>query len=256
MDLQFKSSGGTNLVFRPGAQARYLPIATAQAACVEVYWKFPEELPAAARLIGVFPPVISVSTHYSPDKDRDVHLAAVTVSTGGVRNPPSLDEAEWVLLSFQRETEAPVIGLTETVNEELAVIGVKNFSRYARERRVTVSANADMSDPLRVEVFNSDAYTSRELPRFFELKRTLGSGTLDLQSGGTLNLENDTPFLLEVASAVLPETVFVSFSHSGGNGWTPESNILEVKFAGSDGTPGSDGDFNPIPRDELTINTL
>lgn len=47
----------------------------------------------------------------------------------------------------------------------------------------------------------------------------------------------------------LPQTVYVTIAHSGGNGWTPDSEVLEVTFADGDGAGGTEGDFDPTPVD-------
>lgn len=260
MDLLFRESGGRNLVFAAGVLPRYYPPATAQAVAALVLWKYPEESPSSSRVVGVFPLGVEGGFHYSPDVDRDVQLAAITIAADGTYSVSDPADAEWVTLSFVRETDAPLIGLTGNVTADTAEIGITGFTRFARYRRLRVWADSAMTTKLREVPLDSDDYASRELPRYFVLKRDAAALTLEAGNappGDALTREDGAVLGAESESSSLPQTVYVTVAHSGGTGWTPESNVLAITFASGDGTtPGSAGDFDPTPRDSARFETL
>lgn len=163
-------------------------------------------------------------------------------------------DAEQIGVLCRRETEAPVIGQNKPAAVDSVEIGITGFTRFARQRRVTVSSNPDMSDPALVLVFDSEDYVARELPRYLTLSRE--AGALTTEGGELLTTEGGDLLEAETTIAALPSTVYVTVAHSGGAAWTPESNVLEVTFAAGDGTGGSEGDFDPTPRDLHTLDTM
>jgi hypothetical protein len=253
-DLVLKSSGGANIVLWPMALQRPYPPATAPPASVEVWWSYDDETFANARFVGHFAPGQSGSFPYTPDADRDVRLYAVSRSASGTPHVSTLEDAVQVTVLFRRETEAPVIGQNKPATAAELEIGITGFTRFARYRRVTISANADMSDPLAVLLFDSAAYAAHELPRYLTLSRTVG--VLTTEAGLELETEDGSKLTTEDDATTLPRTVYITVAHSGGAAWTPESAILEATFAGVDGTPGSPGDFDPVPRDKEHLDLI
>jgi hypothetical protein len=156
---------------------------------------------------------------------------------------------------FRRETDAPVIGQNKAATADELEIGITGFTRFARHRRVTVSANPDMSDPLATYLYNSLNYAARELPRYLILSRRVGVLTTE-PGGSELDAEDGSALVLEDDATLLPRTIYLTVAHSGGAAWTPESDILEATFAGVDGTPGTPGDFDPIPRDKENLDLI
>jgi hypothetical protein len=253
MHLILKPSGGQNVVLRPQARPRYYPDPTAKTATVEVSWGYADEGAGQARFLGHFAPGQMGSFPYTPDLDRHVRLYSVSRSASGVPSVSVLEDAEQASVPFQRETEAPVIGQNEPATAAEVRIGIDGFTRFARLRRVTVSANDDMSDPLEVLLFDSDDYKSKELPRYFVLERSTGEAIL---TEGGLGLTTEGGETLTTEAGALPLTVYVTVAHSSGTAWTPESNILEVTFAAEDGTGGSGGDFDPRPTDRHKLEPI
>jgi hypothetical protein len=181
-------------------------------------------------------------------------LIARSVSPRGVRSVSLLADAQTADVPFVRETDACAIGQNAPATPGSVEIGITGFTIFARQRRVTVSTNADMSGPNLVVLFDSDDYASRELPRYFTLSRE--AGLLTTEGGSELLAEDGSQLSAEDSLAALPRTVYVTVAHSGGAVWTPESNILEVTFAAGDGTGGSAGEFDPTPRDLINLDTF
>lgn len=257
MDAIAKRSGGQNLVGRPQARAAWQPAATVAAHEVEVLTQ--DVNPVTGALLGApvslgrFHPEARVRVRNNPDSDKHVRVYAISYAADGTPHASSLEGAVQATVPFQRETDAPEIGQNKPATAEEVEIGITGHTRFARFRRVTVSANADMSDPLATYLFDSADYGAHELPRYFTLSRD--TGVLLAEDGSPLLAEDDSPLLNENAST-LPVTVFITVAHNGGAAWTPESNVLEVTFAGLDGSPGSPGDFDPIPRDRESLGLI
>jgi hypothetical protein len=110
MDLVCKRSGGKNVVGRPQGRPAWYPTATAPVAQVEVYWKYDDEAPAAARLIDVFGQGQLGSLHYNPTTDKNIQLATISISPSGTRSVRDLADAVWVTVLFAR-TATAVAGL-------------------------------------------------------------------------------------------------------------------------------------------------
>ncbi|HYY94060.1 MAG TPA: hypothetical protein VE713_06040, partial [Pyrinomonadaceae bacterium] len=176
------------------------------------------------------------------------------VSASGARGYASVREATQAYVPFRRETAAPTTGQNKPATATEVEIGITSFTRFARMRRITISANADMSDPLVVLRFDSTDYVDRELPRYFILSRTF-AGDLTTEGGVDLTTEDGSQIVTE-ATTVLPLTVYLTVAHSSGVAWTPESAVLSVTFAAGDGTGGSAGDFDPTPRDKHTLEAM
>ena len=255
MDIIIAESGGQNVVAWPMALNPPLPDAKAAPVLVVVYMKLLSESVSAFREAARGVPGSELTFTHTPDLEEYVHVCTRTFSASGTPDYATPAEAFFYngqTVLYKRETEAPVIGQNKPATAEEVEIGITGFTRFARFRRVTVSANADMSDPLAVLLFNSSAYAVRELPRYLILSRSVG--ILTTEEGSELQTEGGSTLVTEDDAAVLPLTVYVTVAHSGGAAWTPESNILEVTFAAADGTGGTDGDFDPIPRDKNPID--
>lgn len=214
--------------------------------------------PAPAwKYAGTIAPGGAIEIPYNPDLDRDVEVAPMPYSASGQPAFSSIDHAfEFIgqTLPHQRETNAPVIGQNKAAQIDNVEIGITNFTRFARLRRVTISDQPDMSNVIKVLYFTSQDYIDRELPRYFTLLRST-SGDITAEDGTALTTEAGNHLQTEAGTSVLPATVYLTVAHSGGTAWTPESNILPVTFAGSS-TPGSTGSFDPTPRDSGRYDTL
>lgn len=253
-DLVLKSSGGANIVLRPMALPRPYPLPTAPPASVELWWSYDDETFANARYVGLFAPGQSGSFPYTPDADRDVRLYAVARSASGTPHVSTLEDAVQATVLFRRETEAPAVGINKPATAEALELGITGFTRFARFRRVRVYADAGLSTLLNEFLFDSANYAARELPRYMTLSRHVG--VLTTQGGSELLAEDDSKLTTEDDAAILPATIYITVEHSGGAAWTPASNILEATFAAVDGSGGSDGDFDPTPRDKESLDLI
>jgi hypothetical protein len=61
-------------------------------------------------------------------------------------------------------------------------------------------------------------------------------------------------YALTPQDPALAATIYVRLSHSSGAGFGPESEITAFTFAGESGAGGSDGDFDPTPRDNYKLD--
>lgn len=258
MDLVIEDSGGQNIVAREMGEPDWQPAATVAAHQVEI---FTQEIdPATGALVGAplsrgrFHPEARVVLPNNPDSDKYVRVYAVSYSPDNVPHVSELRDATQQTVPFNRETEAPVIGLTKPATTDEVEIGITGFTRFARGRRVTVSANADMSDPLATLVYDSANFAARELPRYLTLSRHVG--VLTTEGGSDLLTEDGVQLVVEDDASVLPLTIYVTVAHSGGTVWTSESDILEATFAAADGSGGSGGDFDPIPRTKESLDLI
>lgn len=258
MDAIARRSGGQNIIGRPQALSSWQPAATVDAHEVEI---FTQEIDPAGALIGAplsrgrFHPEARVVLPNNPDVDRNVRVYAVSYGPDNVPHVTDLREATQASVPFNRETEAPVIGLNKPATAEALEIGITGFTRFARFRRVRVWADAGRSTLLAEYLYDSADFGSHELPRYFTLSRHVGVLTTE-PGGSELAAQDGTSLVLEGDATTLPQTVYLTVAHSGGAAWTPESNTLEATFAGVDGTPGSDGDFDPIPRQRENIDLV
>ncbi len=254
MDLVLKPSGGKNLVLRPQARPPYYAPATVDAHQVEVWTQDIE--PATGALIGVpifrdrLHPEATIKLSNAQDSDRDVRVYLMPLGADGTPGYSALADCPQLTILCRRETNAPVIGQNAPATVDTVEIGITGFTRFARQRRVTISANANMSAPLVVLTFDLPAYSDREIPRYFILERTPASAELEIAAeptGGALTVEG--------GATALPATVYLTVAHSAGVAWTPESNILLVTFAAAGGTGGSPGTgFDPKPTDRYRLD--
>jgi hypothetical protein len=248
---------GFNAVSRCWDQPGIYPAPSAPTAYVIVYWRerAPGEPASAWNQGPTLAPNASGKFHFNPDTDKNVELAPMPYSASGTPAYASIEEAFAATLLYQRETSAPTIGLNTNVTVDTAQIGIAGFTRFARLRRLRVWADAGMTTKLREYLLDSDSYASHYLPLYFILTRE--AGALTTESGDALTTEAGSDLGAETEGSSLPDTVYVTVAHSGGNGWTPESNVLQITFAAGDGsTAGSPGSFDPTPRDSQALGVL
>jgi hypothetical protein len=201
MDLILKRSGGANVVLRPQARATYYPDAQVDPVEVEI---FKQELDADGSFIGApvslgrFPSSGRFNIPNTPDTDKNVRIYAVAYAPDGTPDVSSLADAVQATVLVKRETEAPVIGQDGAATSDTVKIGISGFTRFARQRRVRIADNPEMTNPIEI-VLDSDDYVARELPKYFILERELAveSNALLLESGSYLLLENGLKLLLE-----------------------------------------------------------
>lgn len=258
MDIVAMSSGGANIVGWPYALPRWQPEPSAPAASVDVYWRriLPTGIVASGwQVLGNFSLYAAVDFPFTPDTDHYVEFSSISRSADGTPSASDPEDGVRMSIPFHRETDAPLIGQNKPATADELEIGITGFTRFARYRRVTIWANADMSgDPLAVYLYDSAAYAARELPRYLTLSRTVG--VLTTEEGSELLTEDGSKLTTEDDATTLPQTIYVTVAHSGGAAWTPESNILEATFAAVDGTGGTGGDFDPIPRDKQSLDLI
>jgi hypothetical protein len=255
MDL-VSSYEGVNIVSRVWDLPNDYPSPNSPTAYVKLYWRVraPGEPVTAWNEGPTVSPTAVGRIHFNPDADKNVEVAPMPYSALGTPGFSSIEDAFNATLIVQRETDAPVIGQNSPSTADTVEIGITGFTRFARFRRATISANADMSAPLAVLSFDSANYAAHELPRYLTLSRQIG--VLTTEGGSELETEGGSTVTVEDDAATLPLTIYITVAHSGGSAWTPESNVLEVTFAGADGAGGSDGDFDPIPRDKESLGLI
>src|ERR1043165_2686108 len=221
--------GGVSLILADEDTPIYIPPHSTGAARVELWVYDADKGIDSAEKVAEGKPGGDFSFDYNPDRDRDLYVTTITYSAS---NTPSSDlaHASWALLQHTRETDAPVIGQNSPATTDSVEIGITGFTRFARYRRLTVSANADMSDSLQVVTFDSEDYASKELPRYLTLSRE--GGVLTTEAGNSpasdqlvTEAGNAAPgdVLTVESGAILPATVYLTVAHSGGTRWTPES---------------------------------
>lgn len=269
MNLAARKSGGPNVVGRPQARPAWYATASVDAREVEVFAQRLDDAGAvsgAPLSVGRFSPAAEIVIPHTPDLDCRLRVYLMPYGPDGTPGYSSLRDCPQFTVDFRRETDPPVIGQTGATATpwDTVQFGITDFTRFARLRRVTVSENADMSGtPLAVIVRAADSEIARDLPRFFILSRV--GGGMNAEAGNApasdpLRVEDgNTPaadLLTLETGTILPATVYVTVAHSSGNGWTQESNILQLTFAAGDGTGGSAGDFDPTPRDTHGLGEL
>lgn len=253
-DLIARDNRSVALLAREEGRPRGYPAATVPAASVEVLVRFVDEPVGSGKRVCVLAPGGSSFYEYTRDLDRPVVLMTRAFSPAGTADVSSLTDAHSVEVPISRETDAPVIGQNKPATAGEVEIGITGFTRFARFRRVSIWADAEMSVPLLILTYDSANYSARELPRYLTLSRRVG--VLTTQGESELLLEDGSKLVVEDDAASLPQTIYITVAHSGGATWTPESEILEATFAGVDGTPGSGGDFDPTPRDKESLDLI
>jgi hypothetical protein len=106
MDLIAKNSGGLQLVGRPQARPAWYPTDRVRPVRVEVWWRYVDEVAAAARLVGVYAPGQSVQLPLNPVVDRDLIFSTVTISSDGLRSVRELGDATEQTIAYARDPVA------------------------------------------------------------------------------------------------------------------------------------------------------
>lgn len=235
MDLIVKDSGGHNVVAREQAMPEYLPAATVDAARVRLFIRNADEPEQDEREIaGHFGRGSQVSIPFNPVRDRNLVIRAVPYSAFGTPG-----QSVSATLLHQRETEVPVIGQATDATTEDVQVGVSNYSPFARQRRVKIATALDGSGHLVDPTETIIDYGAQTPPDFITVTRGTG-----------------------------PQTVYVAVAHRGGpdSPWTPDSNIIPLTFASSEGTGGgggsgsgeptggTTGDYDPTRRDQIDLS--
>jgi hypothetical protein len=243
MDL-VSDSAGINIVSRPMDEVQDYPDASVPAAYVVIYWRArnPGD-PATAWTQGpTVSPVATVEIPYNPAVDKNVEIAPMPFSASGTPRYSSIDDCFAEIGQthlHQREMDAPLIGQVGDATTDFVTVGVSGYSNFARQRRVKIATALDGSGHLVTPTLTTFDSTPNSPPPYLDFERGTG-----------------------------PQTIYVAVAHSSGNGtvWTPDSNILTLAFASSDGTGGgggtgsgeptggTSGDFNPLPRDLYTLS--
>jgi len=100
MNVLVAPSGGRNVVVRPQARPEFYPDTTLPPAIVELYWRYADEGPAAARLIGRYLPGQEVAVPFNPITHNEIILSTISVSAGGVRSVRDIRDAAEFPVTF------------------------------------------------------------------------------------------------------------------------------------------------------------
>jgi hypothetical protein len=205
MDLIAKASGGKNIVARPQARAPWYPDKTINPATVAVYWRYEDEPPAAARLIGHYRPGEESSFHHNPLIDKNIYLGTISIAPDGTPGVRELAHANWQLVTSQRETAAPVIGQFNDATADSVTVSITNFSMLVTKRRLRIAEALTGGGALDSPTEQLFMYGPNEAPKFIEISRAgafaptvtyegndptahgfalTGSGTVEMNAGG------------------------------------------------------------------------
>lgn len=230
MNFILEDNFAVNLVL----EDEVIPTNTQEPVLAEIYMSYVDEPIGTAQKIGTAFVGQTFVMDYTPEFDRDIRITLISRGPDGQPDSSMLSDAVSTILQIRRETVAPVIGqsanastlVIESVTHSLIVIGINNFTRYARYRKVEVAVDAAMAIDLETRIYDSEDELSRELPRYVNITRE---------------------------SQSTPQTRYVRVSHSAGLGYGPPSEVLEVTFASESGIGGSAGSFDPIPRGHFEL---
>lgn len=209
-----KSSGGRNLVLRPGGRAAYYIGSSLQPAIVEVYWRYSNEAPQAARLIGRYIPGQQATLAFNPHVDSNVILSTIATSAAGVRSVRDLRDASEFEVLFQRETSAPTVTQIGASTNTVIQLEIGNYSAFAIRRRVHTADDSAMTVNFAESIIDAAA-AGQILSRVVNLTRpSAGSSTRD---------------------------IWVRISHSSGGDYGAESSAQKFTWANAGNTGGSSG---------------
>jgi hypothetical protein len=217
MNVLIRASGGRNVVIRPQARPAFYATTTLPPAIVEVYWRYYDEPPAAARLIGRYLPGQQVSVPFNPVVDKNVILSTISISAGGVRSVRSIRDASEFAVVFQRETAAPTVTQIGASTNELIQLQIDNYLQFAIQRQVRTADDPAMTANLSVETIT--AQPGQILPRVLYLMRPTPGTTA--------------------------RTIYVRVSHSSGGAFGAESPAQAFTWTDSGGGGGTTGDGDP-----------
>lgn len=224
MNLIIRASGAHNIVIRPQGRPAFYADATARPAAVEVYWRYEDESPLAARLIGTFLPGQKVDWPYTPVGDKNVYLGTISISAAGTRSVRSLRDAVWTLVTFQRETVAPTVTQVGEATHTLITLSIGNFSQqFATKRKVRTADDEAMTTNVSEDTVEVDP--GQQLSRVVYLTRP------DPGAGA--------------------RTIWVRVSHSSGGEFGAESAAEAFTWANSVGGGGTTGGGTESGGDEV-----
>ena len=205
-------------MIRPLGRAAFYDDATVRPAVVEVYWRYEDESPMAARLIGTFLPGQEVQWPYTPVGDKNVYLGTISISASGVRSVRSLRDAAWRLVTFQRETEAPTVEQVGEASHTVIQLSIGNYSQFATKRKIRWADDEAMTTNAGESII--EAVSGQPLPVV---------SYLDRQDAGTGT-----------------RTVWVRVSHSSGVVFGAESAAQAFTYADDGGLGASEGEGDPF----------
>lgn len=224
MDISIKDSGGVNIIVREQVLPRYYPAPTTDVAYIMLSKDEADAAPGSGQKYGPFKPGQMVKIDFNPVQDRNPIVRGMSYSASGVPHCATWSDAVAATVLFNRETAAPVIGQYGDATTDTMTIAVSGFTPYAHKRRVrraTSLSGGALVSPTE-EIFDSGMDT---VPDFIDIMKHTGE-----------------------------TTIYVAVAHSSGTAWTPDSNILAIRFATVDTsgntTGGTIGTFDPTPRDQ------
>ncbi len=147
------------------------PDKTINPATVQVYWRYEDEPPAAARFVTNCRPGGSFSIPYNPIIDKNVWVGAVSIAPDGTPGVSELADATWELLTFQRETVAPVIGQFIDATADSVTVGVMDFTLLVVKRRLRIAEALTMGGALDSPTEEIFDYGPGPVPAFIVIAR-------------------------------------------------------------------------------------
>lgn len=142
-----KASASGSIVLRPQARPRWYPVASVEAAAVEVWEHDADEPRSAARLVGTFRPGDKGSVPFNPETDRNKILYTVARSPSGTPDVSSLADAVSATVLFNRDTEAPLIEQIGEATKDMVTVKIP-VTRFTRRREIEIYDTAGMSNLL------------------------------------------------------------------------------------------------------------
>lgn len=226
MNLIAKQSGGNNLVGRPQARRAWYPSERSRPVQVEVWWRYADEVAAAARLLGTFRPGQQVIVPLNPLVDRNIILSTISISATGLRSVREIADAPEAMLEYQRESAAPAVAQVGAATHTVIRLAIDGYSTLAIKRKLRTADDAAMTTNLHEQL--TEVTPGATLPRLIDLLRDDGgSGT---------------------------RTVWVRVSHSSGGQFGAESAAQSFTFADSGGAGGDTGTEDPFPHREYPLS--
>lgn len=145
--LILKPCTGPSLILRPQDRPAYYPAATTEAAYVIVYWRVrrTDGTVDAWHEHDRIAPTAATTIHHNPNVDQLVDVALMPISASGVPGFASIEEAFAATAVYQREIEAPVISQVGVATQDLIILAIDGYTKFATKRRVRISDNAQMA---------------------------------------------------------------------------------------------------------------
>ncbi|HMY72136.1 MAG TPA: hypothetical protein PLQ88_09895, partial [Blastocatellia bacterium] len=236
MAIVIKRSTGLKLLLQAANASSYPPPSVAPLNA-DIFFQY-NDATSVPQYLGTFPVGQKVQIPLATDLDRDVIVRAVSRGPQGQQFVPDLRDAKSEVVESEREQRKPVIGQMGASTYLKAIIGVSYFPRHMRTRRIRVASDAAFTNII-AEWYQDVDRTEAETPRLSEqfsiqrLSPTLGTAT----------------YYLKVSHASFSTSIATEATYQGkleGLRWGPESDMLTVTLADSNGAGGSSGAFNPF----------